>query len=132
MGCNIYSMKHNIGQELGCPLVKTFFCNLGCNQCRAVNHRGHAEQQFAGGRLFGLDTLLLAVTDEVFDCSMKLRMKLICGFTVEADDRSGSQDAPDKNVVSVVDLDAGGVALVGHGVHGRASTRSRRSRTSST
>lgn len=68
----------------------------------------------------------------VFDRSLELGTKLVYRVAVEADDGSSSQDAPDKNIVPVVELNAGGVALAGHGVHGRTPMRSRRSRTSST
>ena len=68
----------------------------------------------------------------IFDGLLELGAQLTHRLPVETDDAPNAKNATDKNVVALVELDAGGIALLGQGVHGRTPTRSRNSRASST
>ena len=59
-------------QNLGSPLVQTFAGSLRGNESTAMNFGRHAQEQLAGSRLFRIYTLLLAVSQIIFDCEFKL------------------------------------------------------------
>ncbi|WP_251199448.1 hypothetical protein [Aromatoleum aromaticum] len=76
--------------------------------------------------------LTCSVGKKVLDGASECLMQFSHSFTMEADHDAQAKYATDKNVVAFVELDAGCIAFVGHGVHGFTPTRSSNSRASST
>ena len=79
-----------------------------------------------------MHALRLAVSEIVIHRTFKLGPQAGHGLSMEADDAPDAEQTPDKNVVSLVVLDARGIAPMRHGVHGVTPTRSSSSRASST
>src|SRR5437667_12244476 len=119
-------------QNLSCPLIQALSRRLCCNEGTTMDFGRNAKQQLARGRLLRVNAFLLALREVFLNGLFELGPQLRNGFTVETDDAADSEDAANKDVVALVVLDAGGVTLVGHGVHGSTPTRSKSSRASST
>src|SRR5665213_1544148 len=97
-----------------------------------MNPCPHAQHEVSGDWLLGFHAVLRAVREIAVNREPKLCAQIGHRVSVEADDVTDAKDASDEDVVALVKLDACGVVLVCHGVHGVTPIRSSSSRASST
>lgn len=77
-----------------------------------MNLGGDTKQQFAGCRLLGMNSLFLTLSEVVCNGMLKLRPQFRHGFPVKANNAADAENAANEDIVSLVVLDTGGMALV--------------------
>ena len=98
VGCsNLAGFVENFGR----PLIQAFARGLRCDQCGAMYFGWNPQHELAGRRLFRSNTLLLAVTHELFDSRLERGSQLDNCFTMKADDRAQAKNLPHKDVVEI-------------------------------
>jgi hypothetical protein len=123
---------HGTLQHFRGPLIEALARRLSDDDRVAMNLGRNSKQQLARGRLLGLEAQLLALAHVVLGGLLELRAQFAHRLAVKADDAADAKDATGKEVVSLVKLDAGCVALVRQRVQGCTPILSRSSRACST
>ena len=77
-----------------------------------MNLGGNAQQQLAGSGFLGMYALFLAIDQIVLNCKLNLLTQFGNRYAMETDDGANAKNASRKDIVTLVILDASGVALV--------------------
>ena len=126
------SVARGLSQHLGGPLVQAGAGRLGGDQGRAVQFGRHAQHELAAGGLLGRLADLLAGFEIVVHRFLECGAQLAHVVGMEAHHVADAEQAAGEDAIGVIEFDTGGVAIVGHGVHGLTPIRVRNSRASVT